>query len=275
MSAERLDSRLPRLETADELAELGHAFNGLLDRLQKTFERQRRFTAEASHQLRTPLTAILGQVEVAQRRERSGDEYRRVLTIVRKQGGHLRELVEKLLYLARAGAEGRLPDLEPLDLCDWTPKLLADWSSHPRSSDVRWAPAAQPPCWINASPPLLAEAVKNLLDNAVKYSKPGQPVEVGLHADYDVASLSVTDRGDGISAEDQLHLFEPFFRSAEARRKGAAGVGLGLAVVARLVKAMGGRIEVRSRLGEGSCFAVVFPTSEITLVERALTRPSA
>lgn len=274
ISAETLDSRLPKLETADELAELGQAFNGLLDRLQEAFERQARFTSEASHQLRTPLTAILGQVEVALRRERSGDEYRRVLAIVHNQGANLRELVESLLYLARADADARLPDLEPLDLCEWTPKLLAEWGSHPRSADIRWAPATQQPCWINASQPLLAEAVNNLLDNALKYSGPDQPVEVSLHADNGCASLSVADRGDGISAADQGHLFKPFFRSPDARRKGAAGVGLGLAVVARLVKAMDGCIDVKSRLGEGSSFTVVFPTSELTLAERVLRRPS-
>lgn len=259
ISAERLDVRLPRPETADELADLGQAFNALLDRLQEAFERQRQFTSEASHQLRTPLTAILGQVEVALRRERSGDEYRRALAVVQGQGAHLRRLVESLLYLARADADARLPDLGPLELFQWAPKCLAEWSSHPRSADVHWAPTAEGPCWINANPAMLSEAVKNLIDNALKYSDPGRPVEVGLQASAGRVSLSVADRGEGISAADQQHLFKPFFRSAVARRRGAAGVGLGLAVVARLVKAMGGCVECTSQLGEGSCFTVVFP----------------
>lgn len=271
ISAETLDSRLPRPATQDELAELGRAFNALLDRLQEAFERQRRFTAEASHQLRTPLTAILGQVDVALRRERSGEEYRRVLSIVRGQGVHLRELIESLLYLSRADSDAQMPDLEPIDLYDWAPKLLAEWNSHPRIADLRWTAKARQACWIKANPSLLAEAVNNLLENAIKYSNPGQPVEVSVNVDNAIASISVADRGDGISVEDQRHLFEPFFRSASARRKGVAGVGLGLAVVARLVKAMGGCIDVNSRHGEGSCFTIAFPTFEITMVEPALT----
>src|SRR5438045_9495412 len=104
MSAANLDDRLPDVQSRDELDELSRSFNGLLDRLQESFERQRRFTGDASHQLRTPLTAILGQLEVALRRERPAEEYQRVLAQVHERAGHLRRIVESLLFLARAAA---------------------------------------------------------------------------------------------------------------------------------------------------------------------------
>src|SRR5262249_7637251 len=102
--------RLPVAATADELGDLGRAFNRLLDRLQEAFERQRRFTGEASHQLRTPLAVLLGQAEVALRRDRPPEEYRRVLTVIAEQAGRLHRLVEMLLFLARADAEAAVPE---------------------------------------------------------------------------------------------------------------------------------------------------------------------
>src|SRR5437763_732045 len=116
ISADDLGRRLPPAGTGDEVDDLGRAFNELLARLQESFERQRRFTGDASHQLRTPLAAMLGQVEVALRRERPPEEYQRVLTLVHKQSAKLREIVEMLLFLSRADAEAKRPQLEALDL---------------------------------------------------------------------------------------------------------------------------------------------------------------
>src|SRR5581483_11619807 len=105
MSAADLDVRLPAADTGDELEELGLAFNDLLGRLQEAFERQRRFTGDASHQLRTPLTVMLGQIEVALRRDRPAGEYREALSVAHGQAERLRRIVEMLLFLARADAE--------------------------------------------------------------------------------------------------------------------------------------------------------------------------
>jgi heavy metal sensor kinase len=260
MDASSLDERLALARSGDELEELGSAFNGLLDRLQESFERQRRFTGDASHQLRTPLTAMLGQIEVALRKERTAGDYRQVLTGLQRQGHHLRRIVESLLFLSRADSEGRLDGLEPLDLAAWLPEYLETWAEHPRWNDLKLVSSADRPAWIAANSALLGELVGNLIDNALKYSEPGSPVRIGLETEGQSVRLVVEDRGIGIVREDQAQLFQPFFRADQARRRGIAGLGLGLAVASRLARAFGGTITATSRAGQGSRFAVILPS---------------
>src|SRR5262249_48106755 len=137
MGAADLSLRLPDAHTPGEVDELQRAFNGLLDRLQEAVEQQRRFTGDASHQLRTPLTAMLGQLDLALRRDRPTEEYRRVLSEVHTQAGRLRQIVESLLFLARAEAEAEPGEMEMVDLSAWLPEHLASWNGHPRTADIR------------------------------------------------------------------------------------------------------------------------------------------
>src|SRR5262249_41187963 len=155
--------------SGDELSEMGTAFNELLGRLQQSFEQQRRFTGDASHQLRTPLTAVLGQIEVALRRDRSAEEYRQILSTVQGQAGRLRQIVESLLFLARADAESRLPDLDTLDISTWLADHVAEWESQPRGADLRCECATGEAIFIRAQRPLLGQLLDNLWDNACKY----------------------------------------------------------------------------------------------------------
>jgi heavy metal sensor kinase len=259
MDATDLSQRLPTSPTGDELEDLGRAFNGLLDRLQESFERQRRFTGDASHQLRTPLTALLGQIEVALRRERDPAEYRRVLTAVQGQAAQLHQIVEMLLFLARADAEAKAPGLERLDLRAWLSQRLLSWASRQRGTDLRREPDPSQAVWVRVHPLLLSQALDNLLDNACKYSTPGSSITLRTWHEAGTVCLRVADQGRGIAAEDLPHLFEPFYRSPDARRWGSNGVGLGLSVAARIVAAFGGRIEVTSVLGQGSQFTVCLP----------------
>jgi signal transduction histidine kinase len=269
ITAADLGRRLPGAGTGDELEDLGRAFNELLGRLQESFERQRRFTGDASHQLRTPLTAMLGQVEVALRRDRDPEEYRRVLGLVRGQAGQLRQVVEMLLFLARADAEAWAPELERIDLGEWLARHLLSWAAHPRAADLRTEPGPGQPLWVRAHPPLLGQALDNLLDNAFKYSGPGSAVTLRLRPGPDSVGLEVEDAGQGIAAEDLPHVFEPFYRSPHSRRLGKGGVGLGLAVAARVVNAFGGRIEVSSAPGKGSRFTVWLPPANPERAEAA------
>jgi signal transduction histidine kinase len=265
MPAATIDQRLPPPGTNDELADLAAAFNELLSRVQDAFERQRRFTSEASHQLRTPLTALLGQVEVALRQERPAGEYRQALERAQRQGRKLAQIAEMLLFLARADREAKVPELETVDFGTWLRAQVAQWSAHPRASDlVLEIPADPLPARIH--PTLLGQLLDNLLENACKYSRPGTPITLRAAALHDAegqgqVALEVEDRGIGIPASDLPDLFEPFFRSTQARRLGVDGVGLGLALVKRIATALRGTVEARSQLGQGSTFRVRLPVA--------------
>ena len=255
--------RLPVPSTADELEGLGRAFNGLLDRLQESSERQRRFTGDASHQLRTPLTVIQGQVDLALRHDRPPESYRQTLAVVQRRTRDLRQIVEALLFLARADVEASRPGLEPIDLEGWLVEHLQRRSDDPRSSDVRLEIPDDPggPIRARVQPALLGVLVDNLLDNAGKYGPAGTPIVVRLDRDRDGASarIAVEDRGPGIAEADVPHLFEPFFRSPEARDRGISGVGLGLSVARRLAGSLGGTIDFEGAPGRGSRFVVRLP----------------
>jgi heavy metal sensor kinase len=259
MSAADWDQRLPCPGTRDELEDLSRAFNDLLARLHEAYERQRRFTGDASHQLRTPLTAMLGQMEVALRRDRPADDYRQILRLVHGQAVQLRQIVEMLLFLARADGEARLPNLVGIDLGTWLSEHLERYADHPRRPDLRLERADDQPFGVRVQPPLLSQLVDNLLDNACKYSRPATPITLALAREPGGVTCTVADAGCGIAADDLPHVFKPFFRSAEARRMGCAGVGLGLAVVQRIAAAVGGSVRVESAPGLGSRFTLVLP----------------
>jgi heavy metal sensor kinase len=254
-----LGRRVPVPAARDEVHDLGEAFNGLLDKLQEAFARQQRFTGDASHQLRTPLTAMLGQVEVALRRERSGENYQKVLGDLKSQIVRVQQIVEALLFLARAEGEAHIPDRQVVDLREWAADHLRNWSSHPRASDFRVESDADAPLPVNVHAPLLGQLFDNLLDNACKYSEAGTQVTIRTSAAGPSCRLSIADAGRGIPAEELPRVFEPFYRTARSRRDGRNGTGLGLAVAQRIASAFGGRIAVDSREQRGTTFTIELP----------------
>jgi signal transduction histidine kinase len=246
--------------TGDELDILGGAFNDLLARLHVAYERQRRFSGDASHQLRTPLTVLIGQLQVALRHDRSGEEYRRALTSALGRAEQLARILEALLFLGRAEADAGLPVVEPMELHGWVADHLAARPPAGSEPEVVHRTGGPAPLWIQAHPALLGQLLDNLLDNAAKHGKADTPVVVETHGVDQDAVLAVEDRGQGIAPADVPHLFEPFYRSARARRQGVAGAGLGLAIVRRIATACGGSVAVRSEPGAGSRFEVRFPS---------------
>jgi signal transduction histidine kinase len=262
-SAQSLDVTTPgwilaEVGTQDELDELRRAFNDLLARLHEAYDRQRRFSSEASHQLRTPVAVMIGQLEVAQRQERSGDQYRRVIQLAHKRAVELGQIVESLLFLSRPES-ATLTRSDTFDLNRWLIEHMASRQENHRSSDIVITSLADRPLWIKAQPHLLGQLVENLLDNACKYSRPGTPVAVSATSQRDSALIAVEDSGCGIKPKDLPRIFEPFFRSSPSAGETVPGAGLGLSVVERVVKAFGGTIAAQSELGRGSRFEVRLP----------------
>ena len=174
LPATEIHRRIPLPGTRDELDELGVAFNELLGRVQVAMECQQRFASQASHQLRTPLAILLGHLQMALRRERTPEEYRRALMRAEIKGQQLTRIIEALLFLTRAESEGAEPELTEIDIVEWLPEYLAKWSGHERFPDfiVR---IAETTVRVMAHPELLGQAFDNLLENACKYSPPGKP----------------------------------------------------------------------------------------------------
>ena len=253
------DGRLPAPGTRDELEDFARSFNGLLDRLHVALRRQRQFTGQASHQLRTPLAALIAAIEVARRRPRTVTEHEAILGRLGDDADRLRRIVESLLFLARAEADAALPDLEPLDLAAWAADHLRGRSGRDRAADIRFEATGEVPAWARAHIGLLGQLLDNLLENAAKYGEPGTPIVVTVGAGPDAAELAVEDHGRGIPADDLPRIFEPFHRAESARRAGHAGVGLGLAVARRIAEAHGGTLAATSEPGRGSRFALRLP----------------
>jgi len=251
--------RLTVRPTGDELEDLGRAFNGALDRLEEALERQRRFTGDASHQLRTPLAAILGQVEVALRRDREAPEYRAALTSLADDIRHLNRLTESLLFLARADAEAAAPLLQDVELDIWVASYAERWRVHHPEARLDMIVADPLPGPVRAHPELLAQLLENLLDNAVQYARTDSPIVLRLRGGQSGTELAVEDSGPGIAPADLPHVFEPFFRSTPAREAGIRGVGLGLPIALRIAESMRARLSAENMPGGGARFTVFFP----------------
>jgi signal transduction histidine kinase len=169
-----------------------------------------------------------------------------------------------LLFLARADAEARLPGLTSIDLAEWLPEHLQSWSGHPRAADMRLECLAVQGFHIEAHSALLGQLVDNLLDNACKYSEPGTAITILLGKESGIIRLAIEDQGYGIAAEDLPQVFEPFYRSTEARQRVQNGTGLGLAVAQRIAVVLGGTLSAESQGKSGSRFLLRMPHSHLS-----------
>ena len=261
ITAEDLSRRVEQPGTGDEMARLAETLNGMLARLEESFAQTRRFAADAAHELRTPLAALRGGIEVTLRAQRSPEEYRRVLASSLEEVERLIRLAEDLLLLSRstAGPEGpRAPvDLEPLllEVFDVGARL-----GQPAGVSLRIDTAS--PATVRGDTVALTRALRNLVENAVKYTPPGGKVELGLTTADGVAALTVSDTGIGIAASDTERIFEPFVRLDAARARDTGGAGLGLAIARSIAIAHGGTLSVESRPGAGSRFVLRLPLAQ-------------
>ncbi len=234
-------------------------FNDMLDREDDIYYQMRRFGADVSHELQSPLTILKGEMEVALLSQRSPEEYQRVLKSGLEEIDRINHLVDSLLLLACADTGGmrldlRLVELEylVLEVCEQM-KVVADdhsvnlHSNLPESVSVR------------GDRQYLKRLLLNLVDNAVKYTPAGGKVTLSLHSDTDWAFLKISDTGIGLSREEQERIFSRFHRVIETCSRDERGVGLGLNIVRSIVEAHKGQILVKSTPGQGSTFTVTLP----------------
>jgi signal transduction histidine kinase len=256
--ADDLGIRMPVPPAQDEVAALAHSMNEMLDRLQRSFEAQRRFTADASHELRSPLTAITGHVSYLIRRTQLSEEQRESLRAIRTETERLGRLVTDLLELARTDA-GFPIDRAPLDLRDLIEDVHKDAAVTLPTTSVT-AETPETPVAVVGDRARLKQVLANLIQNAAKAG--ATSVRLTLAAGAENVVLEVTDDGEGIPDEALPRVFDRFYRVDGARSRDGGGSGLGLAIVKAIVEGHGGRVEVTSQKGEGTTFRVRLPRSQ-------------
>ena len=259
ISGEYLAGRLQETGTGDELDRLAKTLNDMLVRLDDSFRQTRQFSADAAHELQTPLTILKGEIEVALRSPRSPEEYRGVLTSNLEEIDRISSLVQGLLLLARADRGVLRLDLLPVKLQE----LLAEVGDQMRrlaeNQGVKLTYGVVEPAAIQGDREHFKRLLVNLMDNAIKYTPAGGRVTLSLRCDGKRAQVGISDTGMGLTMDEQGQIFNRFYRAAEARSLRGGGAGLGLSIAQSIAVAHGGRIEVESTPGQGSTFTVSLP----------------
>jgi heavy metal sensor kinase len=263
IGADDLSRRLNFRGSRDEVGRLAATFDRMLDRLDRSFRRQRQFTADASHELRTPLTMLASQIDVGLERKRSPAEYQELLRSLREDAARMTQLVGELLTLARADAGQQLLTKEDLDLSELISSVVQAMQPLAAQRGVQLTEVIEPHVSVSGDQTRLTQLVINLVDNALRYTSPPGNVSVAVTGRAGWAELRVSDTGVGIAAEHLGHVFERFYRADTARARADGGAGLGLAIVHWITQAHGGQISVESELGHGSTFTVRIPLAQV------------
>ena len=242
----------------EEFARLVSVLNRMLERLGRSVEAQRQFTADASHELRAPLTVLKGDIDVTLKRERTPAEYRQTLARCREEVERLARLAGDLLMLARSDAALPLEHTSEVDFREIVERVVKRFEPLAEQRGVRIDFRGDHAA-LAGDPTLLERTVGNLIDNALKYGRPGGTVWVELRAESVGVSMTVRDEGPGIGDEHLPRLFDRFFRADPARRR-SDGIGLGLAIAKAGVEAHGGRLEFAGN-APGAVFRVVLPAN--------------
>jgi heavy metal sensor kinase len=256
-----LHERVPVPRTQDELQKLALTFNAMIERLEKSFARQRRFVADASHELRTPVAAIRSMTDVtlASSAAVSPDEYRAVLRDVNVEAERLGHLISDLLLLARVD-ENKMPlEREVVRLDRLVEDVAATMELLATEKNITLSVEAGTPAPVLGDEARLIQVIMNLVDNAVKYTNSGGSVRLRVDVKDGSVLLSVSDSGIGIGPEHLEHIFERFYRVDPSRARAAGGTGLGLSIVDWVVREHGGTVSVTSTPGQGTTFTVRLP----------------
>ncbi len=243
-----------------ELASLAATFNSMLDRLEESFERVSRFSADIAHDLRTPVNNIRGEAEVALVRARSIDEYRDVLESNLEEAVRLSSLISDLLFLARAESPLAHLNRELVDVGDLLRGVSEYYEASAADGGISLTTEAAPVS-AELDRTLLQRAVGNLVSNAVMYTPPGGSVMLAAQAENGAVRIDVVDTGAGIPPDALPKVFDRFFRVDSSRSQALGGTGLGLAIVQSIMLLHGGKVEIQSRLGQGTRVSLYVPTN--------------
>lgn len=269
IQAQTLHQRLPVEGPPDELKELADAFNGMLLRLERAFEQQNRFVADAAHELRTPLAALRTNLEVIQRDpDATLSDYKEVSGVLERALSRLEKLVEGLLLLAKGEKEIQT---EPVEMYVLLSEIVQEAKMLAQVYQVEIHLDISESVTVLADTPLLSRAISNLLENGIRYNRPGGSVTVTVQRVLNGVELHVQDTGIGIPLSAQPHIFERFYRVDHSRTREQGGYGLGLSIAAHIVHLHGGHIQLKSAPEVGSIFTIWLPTARSQVSEESQT----
>ena len=273
ISAEHLDKRLDTGKVDDEVTRLSKTLNAMFDRIEEAFRLQKQFTADASHELKTPLTILLGEMEVALANPRTSSEYVDTLGSAVEEIRRITKIVDELLTIARLESGQLAMQKQPVRLDELLLDAVSKTSAYAsrRSININFevhdhSTEESEEVYILGDEDKLLSVFINLLDNAIKYSNDNTTIRVSLTVAAGLAAVDIIDKGIGIDSEDLPHVFDRFYRADKSRSSEGArrGTGLGLSISRYLVEAHGGTISVASTKGSGTTVSVRLPVYQPT-----------
>jgi heavy metal sensor kinase len=255
-------SKLPLSGTGDELDQLAEEFNSVYGKLRESYRRIAGFTADASHELRLPITAIKGEAEVVLESERGLEEYQRVLQGIIEEMDNLTRMISRLLMLARADSGREQLLREEIDMKNLVEKIVEFYKPLAESKEISISFSSQGSGnYLQADKLKLQQAFSNLIENAIKYNVRNGKITVNLTVSAENCRLAISDTGIGIAGNEQEKIFERFYRVDKSRSRSEGSAGLGLSIADMIVKEHNGRITIESEPGKGSRFTVNIPVS--------------
>jgi len=259
VNAEGLDHRISEQTHDREFNRLITVFNEMMDRLEKSFSQAIRFSADASHELKTPLTVMQGELECAMARAETDSEQQRLCAQMLEEIQRLKSIVQKLLLLSRADAGELKINAEPVNLSEMLEELAED--GRILAPDLRMETVIEPEVCVRLDPALFSQVLRNLLSNAVNYNEENGWIRIELRRSAATVEILAANSGTGISAEDRERIFERFGRGGSGGGGLGEGAGLGLSLAREIARAHGGELELLAGPGEGNVFRVVVPST--------------
>lgn len=249
----QLSKRIQKLNTGDELDTLANSFNQLLDRLEKAFEREKRFSAAVAHELKTPLTVVKSNIEFLQLEENpEAEEYAETIEIVQKQNERMVSLVRDLSLLSSTHVQQQK---DWMDLDGMLGEIEGDLKPPLQDKNIQFS-YNRAGFWMEGNAVLMKHALSNLIENAIKYNVDGGEILVCQSVEEHQYTISVSDTGIGINPEDAPYIFEPFYRADKSRSRATGGAGLGLAITKEIIEEHNGSIRYEAREPRGSVFTI-------------------
>ena len=245
--------------TNDEIGRLARTFNKMIARLEDTFNREKRFTSDASHELRTPITIISAKAEAALTKSKKIEDNRKALRVIIRETKRVSFLLSQLLLLARSDEGKSILNIEKIDLKMIIESIIIEMDDKAKQKNIRLSITSEQNLIIKADQTFITMLFLNIIENSIKYNKKGGFINICFSKEDNNAKVIIEDNGIGISDENLIHIFDRFYRVSESRAD--KGSGLGLSIVKEIVEVHKGQIKIDSKLGKGTKFEISLPVN--------------